>query len=133
MMRHDVRCHSERARALVLGGGGSLGRADGGIRSLLNAELAQGFSSVLVVSCFDFSSPATAPEPTRVLNDALRAELDRLRAAGSTVEVITPEEAILTLSGHGTKMLDGSLVPEAYAISRRMAQRESERIRALWI
>jgi hypothetical protein len=30
-------------------------------------------------------------------------------------------------------MLDGSLVPEAYAISRRMAHRESERIRVLWM
>ena len=105
---------------------------DGGVRSMLNADLAAGSARVLVISCFDLSSPPDAPEPTRLMNDALRAEIDRLGQSGLDVEVITPGNAFLKLSGYGAKMLDGSLVPEAYALSREQAQNESTRIRRLW-
>jgi NTE family protein len=105
---------------------------DGGVRSMLNADLAAGFGRVLVLSCFDLSLPAGAPHPTRVLNQALGREIEQLRHGGSVVEVITPDEAFLTLSGHGTRMLDGSLVPEAYDIAKQLAAHNIDRIRELW-
>lgn len=105
---------------------------DGGTRSMLNADLAKGFERVVVISCFDLSSPSTVPEPVRILNRALNEEIARLRAQGSSVELTTPGEEFLLLSEHGAKMFDASRVPAACAIAKAQARRESDRVRRIW-
>ena len=105
---------------------------DGGVRSMLNADLAKGFGRVVVISCFDLSSPLTAPEPVKALNNALNGEIEQLRAQGSSVEVITPNEEFLVLSEYGAKMFDASRVPAACEIAKAQARREIDRIRNNW-
>jgi NTE family protein len=105
---------------------------DGGVRSMLNADLAKGFKRVVVISCFDLSSRVSAPEPVKALNGALNGEIERLRAQGSSVELITPDEEFLVLSEYGAKMFDASRVPAAYGIARAQARREIDRIRENW-
>lgn len=100
---------------------------------MLNADQANGFDRVLVISCFDLSSSSTMPEPVRVLNRALQQEIEHLRAFGSSVEVITPNEDFLVLSERGAKMFDGDRVPAAYEIAKTQAGRESARIRQNWM
>lgn len=106
---------------------------DGGVRSMLNADLAIGAARVLVISCFDLSSPEGTPDLYRAINQSLLAETDRLRESGAAVAVITPNEAFLQLSGYGTKMFDGSLVPQAYELSRHQAREEIDRVRGVWL
>jgi len=105
---------------------------DGGVRSMLNADLATGCSQVLVISNFTLSLHPDLPERMRVLNGLILSEIQLLRENGAVVEVLTPDDAFLELSGHGTKMLDSSLVPDAYEICRAQARSESERIRQFW-
>ena len=106
---------------------------DGAVRSMLNADQAKGFDRVVVISCFDLSSSATMPEPVRVLNCALQEEIEHLRASGSSVEVLTPDEEFLALSERGSKMFDGGRVRAAYEIAKTQAGREISRIRQNWM
>ena len=99
---------------------------------MLNADLAKGCERVVVISCFDLSSPGTAPEPVKTLNCALNEEIEQLRAQGSSVELITPDEEFLVLSAHGANMFDASRVPAAYGIAKAQARREVDRIRKNW-
>ncbi|MBA2933503.1 patatin-like phospholipase family protein [Sphingomonas sp. CGMCC 1.13654] len=106
---------------------------DGGVRSMLNADTAKGFARVIVISCFDLSSPIEAPAPIRILNEALRHEIEQLRDHGSMVEVISPDLAFLALTGFGSRMLDNGLVPEAYRLARSQALRERDHVQAVWL
>lgn len=60
-------------------------------------------------------------------------EIESLRAGGSTVEVVTPSPVLLALTGNGTRMLDNSLVPQAYEIGKRQALEDGPRIQAAWL
>ena len=106
---------------------------DGGIRSMLNADLAAGYSRVVVVSCFALGELGVANAPAVPPNRSLISEIDLLRAGGSAVEVVTPGTAFLGLTGNGTRMLDNSLVPEAYEVGKRQALDDGPRIRAAWL
>ena len=63
----------------------------------------------------------------------LRGEIESLRAGGSAVEVVSPGPAFLALTGNGTRMLDNSLVPQAYEAGQRQALDDGGRIRANWL
>ena len=100
---------------------------------MLNADLAAGSDVVIVVSCFaleathgvgkgDFATTRAAPI----------AELQALRNGASTVTVIIPNEAFLTLTGHGAGMMDGNLAPAAFRIGHAQACEEAETTRAAW-
>jgi NTE family protein len=104
-----------------------------GVRSVLNADLAAGYSRVLVVSCFALGELRAANAPAGPPNRSLRGEIESLRAGGSTVEVVTPGTAFLALTGNGTRMLDNSLVPEAYELGKRQALDDGPRMRAAWV
>jgi NTE family protein len=106
---------------------------DGGMRSMLNADLAAGYRRVVVVSCFALGEPGAANGPGMPPNRALRAEIESLRAGGSTVAVVTPSTAFLALTGNGTRMLDNSLVPEAYQVGKGQALDDGPRIRTAWL
>jgi NTE family protein len=106
---------------------------DGGVRSTLNADVAAGFSRVLVVSCFALGELRAANPPAKPPNRSLWGEIESLRAGGSTVEVVTPSTAFLALTGNGTRMLDNSVVPEAYELGKRQGLDDGSRIRAAWL
>ena len=106
---------------------------DGGVRSMLNADLAAGCDIVVVVSCFPLDVAGEVKNPDMAAtNAAATAELHALRNAASTLAVITPDEAFLTLTHRGAAMMDGNLEPEAFRIGHAQALREAEDIRVAW-
>ncbi|MCJ1460220.1 hypothetical protein MMC28_010599 [Mycoblastus sanguinarius] len=105
---------------------------DGGVRSMLNSDLAAGYASVVVVSCFALTAPQDSNDTTTTLNRALVDEFESLRRSGSAVEVVTPDEAFLALTKKGTMMLNTSLVPDAYELGKRQALSVADRIHRLW-
>jgi NTE family protein len=106
---------------------------DGGVRSMLNADLATGCDIVVVVSCFALEGVGAIEHPDMAaINAALIAELGALRNAASTLTVIAPNEAFLTLTHRGAGMLDGNLEPEAFRIGCAQALQEAEEIRLAW-
>ncbi|WP_263359091.1 patatin-like phospholipase family protein [Acidicapsa ligni] len=106
---------------------------DGGVRSALNADRATGHDAVIVVSCSPLVLPAGVNNPDReTLNAGLNAEIAGLREHGAQVDVVTPSAAFLKLTEYGARMLDVSLVPEAFQIGTRQAVQEALRIDAVW-
>jgi NTE family protein len=101
---------------------------DGGVRSSLNADLAAGARSVIVVSCFSLTPPDGIDAHLRHLYDDLARELDTITAAGGSLDVIEPGPEFLNLSGHGSRLMDMSLVSEAVQAGRRQARAESTRL-----
>jgi NTE family protein len=106
---------------------------DGGVRSMLNADLAIGSDIVIVVSCF----PLTARDKARMpfftaLNAGLLAELDAVRGSGATLAVIEPHSEFLVLTKHGTAMMDSNLIPEGYRLGHITAIGEAESVRRVW-
>ena len=105
---------------------------DGGVRSMLNADLATGCRAVIVVSCFDLSTGPEVGTAIRARNQALQAELAALRQSGAAVEVVAPDAAFSALTQKGTQMLNSALVADAYELGLRQAAAESGRLKALW-
>jgi NTE family protein len=105
---------------------------DGGVRSTLNADVASGCASAVVVSCIDLASGPGMPDAYRTLNQVHLTEIDGLRREGATVEIVAPSAAFRELTGNGTRMLDVTLVPDAYALGQRQAQARFEAIRSSW-
>lgn len=96
---------------------------DGGIRSPTNGDLAKGHDTVLVIA-------VVTPMTDEVSGARLEAELDALRADGSEVALIVPdEEAAATF---GTNLLDGSLRDEVAEAGARQGEQEAERLREFW-
>jgi NTE family protein len=106
---------------------------DGGVRSMLNADLAAGHGIVVVVSCYALTLPDDVSNTdAAALNAALRAELAVLRDSGSTVELVTPSEELLALTSGGTRMLDPALTHGAYLAGMRQAKGLADRIGTAW-
>jgi NTE family protein len=106
---------------------------DGGVRSMLNADLAIGFDIVIAVSCF----PLTVRDKARpafftAMNAAPLAELDAVRGRGATLVIIEPYSEFLVLTKHGAAMMDNNLVPEAYRLGHITAVGEAESVRRAW-
>jgi NTE family protein len=107
---------------------------DGGIRSMLNADLVPRHSAVIVVSCFPLALPeGFGNEDQHFLNAGLVAEIDTLRRSGTNVDVITPNHDFLALTDHGTRMLDTSLIAEAFQIGARQASNAINNLHTSWI
>jgi NTE family protein len=80
---------------------------DGGVRSSDNADLAAGYGRIVVLSPLGYDSPLPSPLP-------LRDVVAQLRAAGSAVTVIAPDDA--SVAAMGVNPLDpGTRVPAAEA------------------
>jgi NTE family protein len=106
---------------------------DGGIRSMLNADLAASHSAVIIVSCFALALPeGVRNEDREALNTQLNAEIASLRESGTRVHVITPSEGFLVLTQFGAKMLDSSLVPDAFQLGGQQALLEAARLDHIW-
>jgi NTE family protein len=106
---------------------------DGGVRSMLNADLAIGFDIVIAVSCFALTAGDKAgPVFFTAMNAAPLAELDAVRGRGATLLVIEPSSEFLVLTKHGAAMMDNDLVPEAYRLGHITAVGEAESVRRAW-
>ena len=106
---------------------------DGGVRSPLNADLAAGYDSVVVVSVMVMELPPMFDDPRiAAFFDAQRAEIDGLREAGTRVEVIVPDAEFLALSGFGMALMDFSLVAAAADAGMRLGKLEADRVAAIW-
>src|SRR6266700_2124172 len=101
---------------------------DGGVRSSLNADLAAGARSVLVVSCFSLTPPDGVDANLRHRYEDFSQELDTIRAAGGSLEIIEPGPEFLRLSGYGSRLIETNLMPEAVQTGRRQAMIESARL-----
>lgn len=104
---------------------------DGGVCSILNADLAQNYDHVIVVSCFaiDENADGNSSSPA---NKQLIAELEILRQSGSAVELMSPDSAFRALTNNGALMLNPALEPQAFELGKQQAGREIERVRAVW-
>jgi NTE family protein len=106
---------------------------DGGVWSMLNADLALGHTAVIVVSCFALVLPGGAANPyKKMLNARLEAEIASLRSTGACVNVMTPGAEFLDLTQGGIRMLDAGLSPEAYKIGARQAIQEAPCLHSPW-
>lgn len=106
---------------------------DGGMRTGLNADVAEGHDRVLAVSCMALELPAGMSNP---MFDAFvgrtLGELERLRSSGSEVAVIQPSAEFLELSGWGTALMDAGKARAAYDIGVRQGAAEAGRVAATW-
>lgn len=68
---------------------------DGGVRSGTSADLASGYDAVLIVAPIGARSDGIDP----LLGRQARAEAEALRAAGSSVELVFPDAAVLEAIG----------------------------------
>ena len=106
---------------------------DGGVRSMLNADLAIGFDIVIAVSCFALTARDRAgPAFFTAMNAAPLAELDAVCGSGATLAVIEPSSEFLVLTKHGAAMMDNNLIPEAYRLGHITAVGEAESVRRTW-
>jgi NTE family protein len=106
---------------------------DGGVRSMLNADLAIGFDIVIAVSCFALTArDKGGPAFFSAMNAAPLAELDAVCGSGATLAVIEPHSEFLVLTKHGAGMMDNNLVPEAYRLGHITAVGEAESVRRAW-
>lgn len=106
---------------------------DGGVRTMHNADRAEGHDSVVVVSVMMTKLPPGIHDPRLEGFFAhQQAGIDHLRATGSAVEVIEPDVEFLTLSGMGMALMDFRLVAAAADAGVRLGKQEAERLRAIW-
>lgn len=106
---------------------------DGGMKTALNADVVAGHDTVVAISCFALELPEGFSDPLMdMLNAAIQAELDAVRAAGSDLAVVAPGPEFLDLSGWGLNVMDPSLTREAFAVGRRQAADEVGRLGGVW-
>ncbi|ROQ40772.1 NTE family protein [Frondihabitans sp. PhB188] len=96
---------------------------DGGACSATNADVADGFDRVLVLSC-------GTEDPANPLGPQLDEAVAGLRAAGADVMVITADEASLKAFG-GNSLDDSSRIPSALA-GRTQAAGIAGEVAAFW-
>jgi len=106
---------------------------DGGARSALNADLAAGYDTVIVVSVTVMDlPPGIEDERIGAYLATQRAEVEALRAGGTHVEVIVPDLEFLTISGFGMSLMDFTLLGAASEAGVRLGKLEADRISAAW-
>ncbi|MCR6493611.1 patatin-like phospholipase family protein [Cellulomonas sp. P24] len=98
---------------------------DGGYRRNENADLAAGYARVLVLS--PFGGRTRHPLEWGM---QLAAQIDELRAGGSSVETVFPDDAALT--AFGTNMMDLSTRPPAARAGYDQGSALAEQLTAFW-
>ena len=106
---------------------------DGGARDMLNADLADGFDTVVAVSCLVLDPPeGVAPELFAGLLPGVRDRVDALRTGGSAVEVVEPSDEMSELSGWGRYLMDFTRTAAAYEAGVRQGTTEAARLGPFW-
>jgi len=102
---------------------------DGGMRSIINADLAGGYDVVIVVSVTGGGAVQQNPIAERARR-RLEQGIDELRAEGSTVEVVVPDEA--SRVAFGANLLDPSRRGASAEAGLHQGRIEAARLRAVW-
>lgn len=106
---------------------------DGGVRDILNADVAAGHDVVLAASCILLDLPAgTVPPAMSAMFAATRAQLEALGAGGSKVEIIVPGREMLEVSRWGLDLMDYTKARAAYAAGVRQGEVEARRLCGFW-
>jgi NTE family protein len=106
---------------------------DGGVRDMLNADVAAGADAAVVVSCTLLELPWRLPLP--YLDDLLavtRRRVDVLRAAARAVVTVVPGAEMLEVSEWGLALMDFSRTGAAYQAGISQAKVEADRIALEW-
>jgi len=102
---------------------------DGGIGSTTNSEIAAGYDKVLIVALTGSTRTAAT-----AIGDAVQrrfaAEIDVVRAAGSEVEVVVPDEAFARTIG--VNLMDVTLRAPAAELGLQQGATEADRVRQFW-
>jgi NTE family protein len=106
---------------------------DGGVRDMVNADVASGHDAVVVVSCtlLDIPKELSTPELDAVFG-ATVGQIDGLRSGGSKVETVVPGAEMLEISGFGLNLMDFTRAAAAFEAGVRQGKEEATRIGAIW-
>jgi NTE family protein len=105
---------------------------DGGMRSALNTDVAEGHDLVVAVSCMASSIPGIDDPRIERMRRQRADEEAVLTASGGVVHRIDPGPAFLEVSGMGMFLMDSSRGPAAYAAGVEQAAAEVGRLRDVW-
>lgn len=106
---------------------------DGGVRDMVNADVAAGHDAVVVVSCTLLDIPeGLGMDAMAAVFAATRAQIAGLAQAGSRVETIVPGDEMLEISGFGLNLMDFSLAGAAYEAGLRQGKAEADRLSRVW-
>ncbi len=111
---------------------------DGGMRDMLNADVAVGHDTVLAVSCTLLDLPPELVEAGLVdagLDAVLRGtrgQISDLRDGGSQVETIVPGAEFLEVSGWGLQLMDFTRTQAAFDAGLSQSSAEAERLARFW-
>lgn len=106
---------------------------DGGVRDMVNADVASGHDAVVVVSCtlLDIPKELSTPELDAVFQATL-GRIEQLESGGSKVETIVPGAEMLEISGFGLNLMDFTRAAAAFEAGVRQGKEEAARIGAIW-
>jgi NTE family protein len=100
---------------------------DGGMRSATNADVAKGYNIVFVVA---LTVRAAVPGMADLFRRRLEQELESVRASGSRVELIGPDDA--SLDAFGVNLMDYRRRPAAAKAGIEQGRSEADKLRRLW-
>ena len=106
---------------------------DGGMRSSINADMAKGHDTVLVIVVVDHELPPGLSDPRiELMASRQRAELDVLTADGTAVDVIGPDQELRELIVWGLDLMNSDRAAAAYDAGRRRGKQEAPRLLEHW-
>lgn len=106
---------------------------DGGVRDMLNADVAAGHDTVLAVSCTLLEIPEGLSTPAMdAVFGATWAQLDGLREGGSKVETIVPGAEMLEISEWGLDLMNFAKAAAAFQAGVRQGEEEAARLAGFW-
>jgi NTE family protein len=106
---------------------------DGGVRDMLNTDVASGHDAVLAVSCTVLDLPAGLADPVfDAVFAGTRTQLDGLRDGGAKVEVIVPGAEMLEISEWGMNLMDFTRAAAAFEAGVRQGEEEAARLAGFW-
>lgn len=106
---------------------------DGGVRDVLNADLAIGHDIVVAVTCLVLDPPSgLVPEFVAERLPAVRTRIEELRSSASAVEVVEPSDEFRELSGWGTRLMDFARTPAAFEAGVAQGRAQADRLGPIW-
>ncbi|MBO0692819.1 MAG: patatin-like phospholipase family protein [Acidimicrobiaceae bacterium] len=106
---------------------------DGGMRSSINADMAKGHDTALVLVVVDHALPPGLSDPrVELMATRQQAELDDLASSGATVDVIWPDQQLRELTMWGLDLMDTGRAAAAFEAGRRRGQQEAPRLLERW-
>lgn len=106
---------------------------DGGMRSSINADMAKGHDTALVVAVVTHELPPGLSDPrVELMKARQQAELDDLAANGTAVDVIGPDQELLELTVWGLDLMDTGRAAAAFEVGRRRGEQEAARLVERW-